>query len=316
MGIEDPVADESDGVLRRETCPPALLLPVEAPLGKQVLVLDATEGDGDSGGPLLLHNVEVHGPMSPKVYPVSGLEEVIDDQLADILMEEFGGDLENFRRTQRQYKMKVSLLVEHHAVGEDGPPLELLGFLAYKTWGAPAPGVSVGAIGIPTKHRGQGYGRQLMRVAEEQAVKAAMAAGTGLLGEVRLRSLATATGFYKQLGFELLEAGPDDEPSRRTPCCPDPEAAPDAPKSKVEEDDDDAPAVPMVLRCAPFTPQTAAKAVPLSPMQDPWTPIRSRALEDGPTWPPVNMFMMSGEEGRARLASIGSIPEEWDLDAS
>ena len=58
--------------------------------------------------------------------------------------------------------------------------MDLLGFVAYKTWGLPIPGVSVGgagrrwarqrdferwsrgAVGVADKHRGKGYGRQLM----------------------------------------------------------------------------------------------------------------------------------------------------------
>ena len=44
------------------------------------------------------------------------------------------------------------------------PRLDLLGFVAYKTWGPPVPGVSVGAVGVADKHRGKGYGRQLMNL--------------------------------------------------------------------------------------------------------------------------------------------------------
>ena len=42
------------------------------------------------------------------------------------------------------------------------PRLDLMGFVAYKTWGPPVPGVSVGAVGVAQKHRGKGYGRRLM----------------------------------------------------------------------------------------------------------------------------------------------------------
>jgi predicted GNAT family acetyltransferase len=155
-------------------------------------------------------------------------------------------------------------LVEWRAgAAEDDAALDLIGFLAYKTWGPPAPGVSIGAVGVSSKHRGKGYGRQLMKVAEDRAALLGIEGALGFVpGEVRLRSFASAVQFYERIGYERIEEDDDD--------------------------DEDAPCVPMVRRCAPFSPRTAQRmASLLSPKQDPWSPKRSRALEDGPTWPSV-----------------------------
>merc|ERR1719443_2429664 len=155
-----------------------------------------------------------------------------------------------------------------------------------KKWGLPAPGVSVGAIGVTASHRGHGYGQQLMMVAQEQAILAAHAAGSDV-AEVRLRSLASAVGFYERLGFERFEEDPKAEKGKdtgagtRNPSCRDPEAM-----HARDCEDEDAPCVPMVLRCAVSTPLIGPGAFP-SPMADPWSPKRSRAFEDGPTWPPM-----------------------------
>jgi len=233
--------------------------------------------------PVLLHNVQVHGPQSPQMHPMGGLDEVIDKDLCELLMDEFAGDLANFRKTQKEFKVKLSLMVEHRPADEDRPCV-LLGFLAFKKWGLPSPGVSVGAVGVSASQRGHGYGQQLMDVAKSQAILSAQASGSPV-GEVRLRSLASAVGFYKRLGFEVIDEGLDNEATGRTPSCPDPEAL-----SGVGFEDEDAPCVPMVLRCPLSSP---GPRLPLkSPAAEPWTPNRSRAFEDGPTWPPMMDFSL------------------------
>lgn len=263
--------------------------------GAKVLCIEAESAGEDSVAytarhfvsksepPVLLHNVQVRGPQSPQMYPMSGLDEVIDKDLCELLMDEFAGDLANFRKTQKEFKVKLSLLVEHRPADEDRPCV-LLGFLAFKKWGLPSPGVSVGAVGVSARQRGKGYGQQLMDVAQEQAILAAQASGS-LVGEVRLRSLASAVGFYKRLGFEVIDEGSDNEAAARTPSCPDPEAV-----AGVGFEAEDAPCVPMVLRCHLSSP---GPKLPLkSPAAEPWTPNRSRAFEDGPTWPPMMDFSL------------------------
>merc|ERR1712129_166067 len=207
-------------------------------------------------------------------------------------MEEFGADLPNFRRTQQEFGLKLSLLVEKVAgAAEDEPTLTLLGFLAYKAWGPPSPGVSIGAVGTSSKYRGKGYGRQLMQVAENCA---ALLGGHGpdgcVPGEVRLRSLATAVRFYERLGYERVDSM-EGNAAEKTPGCPDLEAT----RQEAPVDEDDAPCVPMVKRMTPFSPRTAASLAPcFSPRPDPWCPKQSRALEDGPTWPPISEFTVTG----------------------
>ncbi|CAE7360451.1 NEW1 [Symbiodinium sp. KB8] len=234
---------------------------------------------------LLLNDVMLQDPEDDDAYAISGLGSVIDEQLAEILLEEFGADLKNFRQAQRDFNLKLSLLVEERP-GED-PALDLLGFVAYKTWGPPVPGVSVGAVGIADKHRGKGYGRQLMKVAEDRAALLGIATAEGFRpGEVRLRSLASAVRFYERLGYERVEE--DEDEAKHTPACPDPERH----AGEVDEDDDDGPCVPMVRKCAPPSPPTLMKMGPLvSPKQAPWCPKLSRALEDGPTWPSLDQHL-------------------------
>ncbi|CAE7569978.1 NEW1, partial [Symbiodinium natans] len=169
---------------------------------------------------VLLNDLVLQNPEDDDAYAISGLGEVIDKQLAEVLMEEFGADLKNFRQAQLDYNLKLSLLVEERP-GED-PALDLLGFVAYKTWGLPIPGVSVGAVGVADKHRGKGYGRQLMKVAEDRAALLGVSTSEGFRpGQVRLRSLASAVGFYERLGYERVEE--DGDELAHTPGCPDPE---------------------------------------------------------------------------------------------
>eukprot|EP00928_Gymnodinium_smaydae_P032267 TRINITY_DN23416_c0_g1_i2.p1 TRINITY_DN23416_c0_g1~~TRINITY_DN23416_c0_g1_i2.p1 ORF type:complete len:368 (+),score=44.88 TRINITY_DN23416_c0_g1_i2:654-1757(+) len=240
---------------------------------------------------ILLNDIMLQDPASPAPddYPLSGLGDVIDEQLCELLLDEFGADLANFRRTQVEFGLKLSLLVEQRDETDGNrPSLDLIGFLAYKTWGPPAPGVSIGAVGVASRHRGKGYGRDLMKVAEDRASLLGMQTSSGFVpGEVRLRSLATAVQFYERLGYERVHEGPDAPAPERTPGCPDPEALQPVRESTVE--DDEAPCVPMVRRCAPFSPRARSRMLPLlSPKQDPWSPTRARALEDGPTWPRVD----------------------------
>lgn len=292
-------AYEAAGAACEDGCPAvASSFPSESN-GAKVLCIEAESAGEDSVAytarhfvpksepPVLLHNVQVHGPQSPKMYPMGGLDEVIDKDLCELLMDEFAGDLANFRKTQKEFKVKLSLLVEHRPADEDRPCV-LLGFLAFKKWGLPSPGVSVGAVGVSASQRGHGYGQQLMDVAQRQAILAAQASGSPV-GEVRLRSLASAVGFYKRLGFEVIDEGLDSEVTARTPSCPDPEAV-----SGVGFEDEDAPCVPMVLRCFFSSP---GPMLPLkSPAAEPWTPNRSRAFEDGPTWPPMMDFSLPDAE--------------------
>eukprot|EP00445_Apocalathium_hangoei_P019220 CAMPEP_0203907840 /NCGR_PEP_ID=MMETSP0359-20131031/49292_1 /ASSEMBLY_ACC=CAM_ASM_000338 /TAXON_ID=268821 /ORGANISM="Scrippsiella Hangoei, Strain SHTV-5" /LENGTH=415 /DNA_ID=CAMNT_0050832711 /DNA_START=15 /DNA_END=1262 /DNA_ORIENTATION=- len=250
---------------------------------------------------ILLDDIKLQDPAcEDPQYPMSGLGHVIDEQLSELLLEEFGADLPNFRRTQREFGLKLSLLVERNTEAKgDELELELLGFLAYKTWGPPAPCVSIGAVGVSDRRRGKGYGRQLMKVAEDRAALLGCQGPHGFVpGEVRLRSLATAVHFYERLGYARVtpeEQSAGGPPPERTPGCPDPErpVREEVAGDNGHDDDDEAPCVPMVRRCAPFSPRTAATLAPLlSPTQQPWSPKQARALEDGPTWPPIAVFLL------------------------
>jgi len=156
--------------------------------------------------------------------------------------------------------------------------------------GPPSPGVSIGAVGTGSKHRGKGYGRQLMQVAENCAALLGWHGPEGFVpGEVRLRSLATAVRFYERLGYERVEPVEGNAAEKKMPGCPDLE---EAERQEAPVDDDDAPCVPMVKRMTPLSPHVAASLAPcFSPKQDPWCPSQSRALEDGPTWPPISDFV-------------------------
>merc|ERR1712151_825038 len=244
---------------------------------------------------VLLNDVKVQDPdcSDDEGYPVPGLRQVIDEQLSEILMDEFGADLRNFRRTQQEFGLKLSLLIEKRPEdAEDAPALDLIGFLAYKAWGPPSPGVSIGAVGVSSRHRGKGYGRQLMKVAEDRAALLGTQGPDGFVpGEVRLRSLATAVHFYERIGYERVEEGPDDKKAEKTPGCPDPETA----TREVANGDEEEPCVPMRRRCVPFSPRTSAKLAPLlSPKHAPWSPKQARALEDGPTWPRMADLILPG----------------------
>ncbi|CAK9112570.1 Elongation factor 3 (EF-3) (Eukaryotic elongation factor 3) (eEF3) [Durusdinium trenchii] len=234
---------------------------------------------------VLLNDVALEDPEIEDAYAISGLGEVIDQQLSELLMEEFGADLKNFRRAQLEFNLKLSLLVEQQP--DEDPALDLLGFVAFKTWGPPVPGVSVGAVGVADKHRGKGYGRQLMKVAEDRAAMLGIMTPEGFqAGEVRLRSLASAVLFYERLGYERRE-DEDEGAAEKTPACPDPE------RPAAEEDDDDGPCVPMARKFAPFSPRSALKMGPLlSPKHCAWCPKISRALEDGPTWPTMEQLLL------------------------
>jgi len=233
---------------------------------------------------VLLNDVALQDPDVDDAYAISGLGEVIDEQLSELLLEEFGADLKNFRRAQQDFNLKLSLLVEQRP--DEDPALDLLGFLAYKTWGPPVPGVSVGAVGVADKHRGKGYGRQLMKVAEDRAAMLGVVTQQGFQpGEVRLRSLASAVRFYERIGYERLE---EEGVAEKTPACPDPERPADA-----EDSEEEGPCVPMARKCAPHSPRTTMKMGPLlSPKQTAWCPTISRALEDGPTWPTMEQLLL------------------------
>mmetsp|Transcript_96148 Transcript_96148/g.170643 ORF Transcript_96148/g.170643 Transcript_96148/m.170643 type:complete len:686 (+) Transcript_96148:48-2105(+) len=238
---------------------------------------------------VLLNDIVLQDPEDEDAepYALSGLEVLVEEQLSEILMDEFGADLKNFRRTQKEYNLKLSLLIERSE-----SELDLVGFVAYKTWGPPKPAVSIGAVGVSSKHRGKGYGRQLMKVAEDRAALLGCETPEGFVaGEVRLRSLATAVQFYERLGYERVDEGPDSPPPEKTPGCPDPESTTRDPEEEIPEED--APCVPMVKRFAPFSPRSKVKMGPMmSPRQQPWSPKQARALEDGPTWPRLADLML------------------------
>merc|ERR1711879_386155 len=65
---------------------------------------------------VLLNDVTLHDPdcSDDEGYPLPGLRQVVDEQLSDLLMDEFGADLKNFRRTQKEFGLKLSLLLENH----------------------------------------------------------------------------------------------------------------------------------------------------------------------------------------------------------
>ena len=279
------------------------------------LTLPEEEHKDPSQGPTFLHDVRLRAPSSPQHYCKPWLADMLEEQFAPLYMEEFGADMGNLRQSQRGYGIKLSLMVDESAAEP-----ELLGFLACKSWGAPMPGVSVCAVGVPSKFRGCGYGRRLMEVAESEA---AHAGDEALPGSVRFRSLATAVGFYTRLGYQRMD---EDAEEGEEP----------APASSADDSDEDAPCVPMERVCA----RTGAETPPggRSPLQS-WStlimvlvtmvivmivinsnsnsnststsngnsnnsnskrsPRRARHLEDGPTWLPVEAFDLPEAEAVA-----------------
>jgi ribosomal protein S18 acetylase RimI-like enzyme len=227
-------------------------------------------------GQSFLHDVYVRSPSSPQMYPKPWLEELIEEQLAPLYMEEFGADMANFRQTQRGYGLKLSLLLEERP--EEEVP-DLLGFLAYKPWGGAEPVVSVCALAVPSKHRGRSFGRQLMQVAEQQALLIGQAAGPDVGGTVRVHSLAPAVRFYHRLGYVLVGPGGAD------------------PALRVEDvdTDEDAPCVPMERICRGVSGKGQRLNYLLAGL-DAWSPRRSHHLEDGPTWLPVEDFLLPPAE--------------------
>lgn len=225
--------------------------------------------DDEVGKHRFLHDVQIRSPIEPEMYPEAPLlAELLTEQLAPLYDEEFGADLDNLGRSLLGYDMRLSLMVEQRPAGE-AP--ELLGFVAYKVWGEPQPCVSVCAVGVPQRFRGCGYGRRLMAVAEDQAALCSAAVGRKDKGLVCLRSFPSSVRFYTRLGYEKTDEA---------------EALPEG----MAEDDDDGPCVPMVRRCGTPTLKSAPahSAKPL----DPWSPRRSRHLEDGPTWMPADKFAL------------------------
>lgn len=207
----------------------------------------------------MMLDVQLRSPASPQMYALPGLAELVEEQLAPLYEEDFAADLENLRQTQLKHGMKLSLLVEENSA-EEGPALDLVGFVVYKPWGLPRPGVSVGACGVSPRYRKRGYGRRLMKEAEEQAVRAGEASGNKESGLVSLRSVRSAVRFYERLGFQRLEESEEG----------------------TNDDGDDGPSVPMEQRCD-------VGSIAGGPLEksnlDPWSSQQSRMLEDGPTWP-------------------------------
>jgi len=223
----------------------------------------------DHQGPIFLHDVLVRGPSSPEHYPKPWLPELMEDQLAPLYLDEFGADLGNLRQSQHGYGIKLTLMLKER-VADEVP--ELLGFLAYKSWGGPMPCVSVCAVGVPSRFRGCGYGRALMQVAEAEAARVGEPRAPGV---VRFRSLATAVGFYSRLGYHRTDEDAETEGTQ--------ESVP----TGSQDSDEDAPCVPMERFCAPAG--SAPPSAPRSPLQA-WSPRRARHLEDGPTWLPADAF--------------------------
>ncbi|CAJ1348703.1 unnamed protein product, partial [Effrenium voratum] len=238
---------------------------------------------------LLLNDVELQDPDLEDAYAISGLGEVIDEQLAELLMAELLG----FLRDQRAAPDSVWRGLEELPEGSAGLELEA----EFAGGAAPRPGANVGPAGVCSlqdmgaaaarcQHRRGGRGGQAPRkglwsaadekVAEDRAAVLGVDTPEGFRpGEVRLRSLASAVRFYERLGYQRRE----EETAMKTPACPDPERPADA-------DSEDGPCVPMARKCAPPSPRGALKMGPLlSPEQPAWCPAISRALEDGPTWP-------------------------------
>mmetsp|Transcript_107153 Transcript_107153/g.303010 ORF Transcript_107153/g.303010 Transcript_107153/m.303010 type:complete len:469 (+) Transcript_107153:57-1463(+) len=216
-----------------------------------------------------LHNVEIarSGTVTCEGHSLPGLGTLVQEQLGPLYLDEFGADLGNLGTAQHDYGLKLSLLVEPKPVGETP---ELLGFLAYKPWAAPRPGVSVAAVGVSGEHRGRGLGRKMMDVATAEAAAAGGLCEAG--GRVYLRSLPTAVPFYVRLGYTpVLETG---TASDGVPELTSLEIAAPA-LYKDGAIDEDAPCVPMMSRAVSAGAHAQA---------EPWSPRRARHLEDGPTW--------------------------------
>jgi len=246
----------------------------------------AVDASKEEGGPViasepmraLLHDVQIRddGSAMSGGLLVPGLDSLVEEQLSPLYLEEFGADVGNLSKTQAGYDLLLSLLVEPQPAGE-AP--ELLGFLAYKPWASPRPGVSIAAVGVTNKRRGSGFGRQLMDAAMAEAAAAAQASGEQ--GHVYLRSLPTAVKFYLRLGYlPVLEVGTGAELTF-TPASLE-EVAPDLFDAEGEVDED-SPCVPMIIPCS----CTYSEPAPGVSQPKPWSPRRARHLEDGPTWLPV-----------------------------
>lgn len=212
-----------------------------------------------------LLDVTLRGPSSPQIYPQPWMAELLETQLAPLYEEEFAADLKNLQQTQRGYGVKLGLLIQEQPA-EEVP--DLLGFVAYKPWGPPLPSASVCAVAVPAHCRGHGYGRDLMAVVEDHAAIAGEAACPGGSGLVRLSSLPTAVRFYTRLGYEIMEG--ESEGGLQT---------------NPQEDDEDAPCVPMQRSCCRISALPAG-----TPAFEPWSPRRAKHLEDGPTWCPVEQL--------------------------
>jgi GNAT superfamily N-acetyltransferase len=204
--------------------------------------------------------------------PLAGLTDVMKEQFGPLYIEEFGlGSLSpfgNLKRTQDGYGLRLSFLVTP-AQDEDDVP-ELLGFLAYKSWGGRKPGVSIAATAVPDIHQRKGLGRLLMSVAQAKA--AAAGYGQEKPGCVFLRSLPTAVGFYLRIGARAFHHDGSE--------VLDVEAI---------DTDEDAPCVPMELECPPVD-RPCWPAVDEN-THEPWSPRRAAHLEDGPTWLPLESLL-------------------------
>lgn len=191
--------------------------------------------------------------------------ELLEEQLDPLLVEEFAGNMDNLRKTQEGYGMRLVLLIEQKNRQEcEEQHLHLLGFLAYKVWSHPRPSVSICAMAVPMCKRGYGYGRRLLEVAMEVAASQS----TGGSGLLTLLSLPEAVGFYSRIGFQRSDG-----------------------ESFIASDYDaeDAPCLPMSLRCScPVSPSaTSVQGVSVDAVEEPWSFSLCKALEDGPTWPAV-----------------------------
>jgi len=261
-------------------------------------VADSREGpesaDDPGGGPAFIHNVRIQSETSLDDDSDPGLRELIDEQFAPLYEAEFGADLRNLGRSQEGYNLRISFLVKRGPAGE-APAL--LGFIVYKVWGLPCPGVSVCAVAVPDHQRGHGYGRRLMELAESHAVMAGVVTRQTQPASVRLRSLASAVQFYGRLGFERT---PADDPSAGEVGADGSGAALLEKTLPAKGDGDDGadggdggedggPCVPMAFACGGAA-RYAGDVAGWLPL-DPWCPLRSHHLEDGPTWLPAERLL-------------------------
>jgi len=90
------------------------------------------------------------------------------------------------------------LLAEVPACEHSAARQELAGFVIYKHWGPPVRTMTLLRVAVDPKHRGFGFGRQLVKIVEDRA----RALPVQACGEVSLCALPEVVSFYKKMSYK------------------------------------------------------------------------------------------------------------------